>query len=336
MISRFAAVNALALFGLVGAGSSVSGQEATPEGAAAQLAAPARPAHIHAGTCDDLGEIVYPLNPITPPQGEAVGDVEGAVVASTSYTPLEAPLDQILGAQHAINVHLSEDRIDEYIACGEIGGVLTDEGALVIGLQELNDSGFAGVAYLSPSAAAPAAASDVSVFLIPLDGQGVGGPEAATTDQDAPLGDDGADEPETNAAGTEDAADLADDEGTEAEAGVADAGGAPGADEEEAAPDLTDEEAAGDAPESADVETDAGFATVDLADPSRVSVAAGEELTLVNSGAVARSFVVEELGIDQIVEPGGSVAVPFEEPGEYRFRVVEDGEQIVQRALVVE
>ena len=39
------------------------------------------------------------------------------------------PLQEIIDGGHAINVHLSADEIDTYIACGDIGGaVTTDEG----------------------------------------------------------------------------------------------------------------------------------------------------------------------------------------------------------------
>jgi plastocyanin len=68
-------------------------------------------------------------------------------------TVVEMPLQEIIDGGHAINVHLSADEIDVYIACGDIGGVITtDEGEgeeeLVIGLGELNDSGHTGIAWL--------------------------------------------------------------------------------------------------------------------------------------------------------------------------------------------
>jgi hypothetical protein len=63
------------------------------------------PAHIHAGTCDDLGDVVFPLED---------------VVDGTSESTVEATLDVILADQHAINVHLSADEMDVYVACGNI------------------------------------------------------------------------------------------------------------------------------------------------------------------------------------------------------------------------
>jgi hypothetical protein len=72
--------------------------EGTPEGGV-------HPVHIHAGTCDDLGDVVFPLE-----------DVEEGMSQST----VEASLDEILAADHAINVHLSVDEMDVYVACGDI------------------------------------------------------------------------------------------------------------------------------------------------------------------------------------------------------------------------
>ncbi len=64
------------------------------------------PVHIHAGTCDDLGDVVFPLED---------------VVDGMSESTVEASIDDIMAADHAINVHLSEDEMDVYVACGNIG-----------------------------------------------------------------------------------------------------------------------------------------------------------------------------------------------------------------------
>ncbi|MBW3633081.1 MAG: cupredoxin domain-containing protein [Chloroflexi bacterium] len=326
-IPRLVLVGAVVLVGLAGLPSTVSAQEATPQGEAT-----ARPVHIHAGTCEELGEIVYPLTPLTLPQGESVGNSAVAVAAATSYTPLPASLDQILADQYAVNVHFSDERIEEYIACGEIGGALTEQGALVIALQEQNDSGFAGVAFLSPSAPAPTAASDVSVFLIPLEAQAAGLP---TADQDiaaTPAVDGGQ---ATPAMGGEEAA-GADEAVATPDLSDEDAAAPPVVGGPEGTPVLTNEDATEEAVVAPDVEDGAGFATVDLSNPSRVTVTADEELTVVNTGQVPRSFTIPELGIDQSVAPGQTVSIPLETPGNYRFVVREDGVEVDNRALVVE
>lgn len=71
------------------------------------------PAHIHAGTCEDLGEVVYPLESVE--RGE-------------STTTVEAPLESLVGGAFAINVHESEQDIQTFIACGDLHNpAVTDE-----------------------------------------------------------------------------------------------------------------------------------------------------------------------------------------------------------------
>jgi hypothetical protein len=78
--------------------------------------------------------------------GETVGS-SSAVPLETSVTVVDVPLEQITDGQHAINVHLSAEEIDTYIACGDIGGQMMGD-MLVIGVRELNDSEEVGVAVL--------------------------------------------------------------------------------------------------------------------------------------------------------------------------------------------
>lgn len=135
-------------------------QNATPQ--ASPTADGPRPAHIHTGTCDAVGEVVAPLADLVSPTGDALGQAT-AVTAETSFTSVPLTLDQILAAEHVVNVHLAADDIDVYIACGEIGGVLDANGALVIGLSEQGNSGFSGIAFLSPGS--DGASTDISMFI---------------------------------------------------------------------------------------------------------------------------------------------------------------------------
>ena len=64
------------------------------------------PIHLHAGTCEELGEIVVPLTNV---------DADGA-----SITDVPLDLATIQSAQHSINIHLSEEEIATYVACGAI------------------------------------------------------------------------------------------------------------------------------------------------------------------------------------------------------------------------
>ena len=130
------------------------------------------PGHIHAGSCEELGDVVFPLGNAsvggmmagmmggTPEAGMAEAEMgeemgsEDRVPVATSYTVVDAALEDILAEEHAINFHESEENIENYIACGDIGGAvmtgpgMDEGGTLVIGLRSLNDSGISGVATL--------------------------------------------------------------------------------------------------------------------------------------------------------------------------------------------
>jgi uncharacterized cupredoxin-like copper-binding protein len=183
---------AAALLGMVVLGGPMAGaQDATPE--AAEVSPP-RPVHIHSGNCNELGEVVQPLTDLTAPTGDTVGQ-RRAAVAETSFTTVPMTIDALLAEDFAINAHLSADEIDTYIACGELGGVLTPNGELVVGLSETDGSGFNGIAFLSPGA--DGASTGVSVF-IAQSGRARGG-----AGDDAQADDDAADVAGTPVAVTE-------------------------------------------------------------------------------------------------------------------------------------
>jgi hypothetical protein len=147
--SRVAALIAVAALMLV----VPAGRAQTPV-SEADTAGEVHPAHIHSGSCDQLGDVVVPLNDVTYPAGEHVGS-ESAHAVKTSLNVVDMPLQELIDGDYAINVHESADEIDVYIACGDIGGVLIpdddEEGRmhLIIGLGELNDSGHTGTAWLA-------------------------------------------------------------------------------------------------------------------------------------------------------------------------------------------
>ena len=160
---------AASLLAAVAAGAALLGGFA-PTSAQDEMAA--HPAHIHAGTCEELGDVVFPLTNVSetgmmegmmggtpeadaPEMGmsEPMG-AESAATVETSYTVVDAALEEIVEGGHAINVHQSEENIEEYIACGDVGGRIEtgpgmeQGGTLVVGLGELNGSGYAGIAVL--------------------------------------------------------------------------------------------------------------------------------------------------------------------------------------------
>lgn len=142
-----AAGSALLATALLVPGAAAQSPEASP---AASPAGPGtgvdverHPAHIHAGTCANLGDIVAPLPDVRLPAAQA--GPEGGV--ESSLTRVDLTIEQMLAEPHAINAHLSEDEIGTYIACGDITGRRADRN-LVIQLREQNGSGYRGIALI--------------------------------------------------------------------------------------------------------------------------------------------------------------------------------------------
>lgn len=169
--------SALAFLALTAATIPVTmAQDATPvpDATAAQaatpvaLVSPARPVHIHAGDCVNLGEVVVPLTDLTLPTGAAAGQAGEATAAENSFTIAPITLDALLAADYAINVHLSADEIGTYLACGELGGVTDINGTLSVGLRESSNSGYTGIAVLTPNP--DGVSTNVSVFIAPVFG----------------------------------------------------------------------------------------------------------------------------------------------------------------------
>jgi plastocyanin len=132
---------ALAL--LVGGAAGGVAQDATPDAGAAS-----HPAHIHSGACDTLGDVVFPLNDVASADAAAMPAAGNHEHAAQNESTVDVSLDDLLAAEHAINVHESAENIGTYIACGDIAGTVTD-GALEIELLELNGSGYTGKATLT-------------------------------------------------------------------------------------------------------------------------------------------------------------------------------------------
>jgi hypothetical protein len=148
-------------------------------GVLAQEASPPRPSHIHSGDCDELGEVIQPLTALTVPGGDTLGNSD-AVVAEAAFTSIPQTLDELLEGDHALKVHLSKEQIQTYLACGDIGGQLDANGALIVGMKELDDSGYAGIAYLQPAANGTTSVSVMIAQVIPT-----AGGEAAEESADA-------------------------------------------------------------------------------------------------------------------------------------------------------
>jgi hypothetical protein len=119
---------------------------------------------LYGGTCDEIAKVGYsPLYPVVIAEGEPVGQ-SIAIEAETGYRTVDIPLDTIIDEPHVIVVRKSLDSQSTIIACGEIGGVNDQDGELVIGLREMNNSGFTGMARLSYNAE-DTEKTDVAVYL---------------------------------------------------------------------------------------------------------------------------------------------------------------------------
>jgi hypothetical protein len=147
------AASAISALALVGTSGAALAQDESPAAQDAETATQgqAHPLHIHSGTCDQLGDIVFPLGEISQElmvHGEAAGDdMVGSMTeqpVALNVTAVAATIDDLTGEDHAINIHRSEEAMGEYIACGDIGGTRIDGNTLVIRLSPLNDSGYIG------------------------------------------------------------------------------------------------------------------------------------------------------------------------------------------------
>ena len=122
---------------------------------AAQTDMTPHPAHIHSGTCAQLGDVVYPLSDVGGPMMNESGTPEAsqsagasdAIPVEVSITKVQTTLAELTSKPYAINVHESAANIGNYIACGDIGGAMMGSD-LAIGIGELNGSGESGAAWL--------------------------------------------------------------------------------------------------------------------------------------------------------------------------------------------
>jgi hypothetical protein len=146
LLSAFVVGSMLAM----GAAGGVIAQEQTPTPATIVT----HPAHIHMGDCAHLDpNPQVPLNDVGPrlkddelPSAEDIkGSLTAAPVEVSETDGLDIKFDDLFTEAHAINVHESAQNIDNYIACGDIGGPVIDD-KVIIGIHQQNNSGYAGIA----------------------------------------------------------------------------------------------------------------------------------------------------------------------------------------------
>jgi plastocyanin len=242
------------------------------------------PAHIHSGSCAELGDIVYPLQDVAlATAGETFGSAS-AVPVEQSETDVEASLSDILAAPHAVNIHQSADAIQIYIACGDIGGRVID-GKLLIGLQEIDGSGYHGIAVLDGS---DADETEVSVYL-------ANGSAPAATEQAAAAPAAATETPAAAAPATSEATAAA-----------------------TLAPIVPPTATTAAAPAAQEVPIDIR----DLAfSPDQVEIAVGDTVTWTNQDQVPHTATSNQQGVFQsgTITPGSSFSHTFTEAGEFPY-----------------
>jgi plastocyanin len=116
---------------------------------------PSRLAHIHAGTCEELGIVVYSLPDLQTYRldennGSGIGAVE--LISGTA----NVPISDLFGEPFSIHIHESAQNKQSYIACSDVGGrpgeSWDESQGLMLEAIEQNDSGYNGFTQLKPSA----------------------------------------------------------------------------------------------------------------------------------------------------------------------------------------
>jgi hypothetical protein len=170
----------------------------TLTGAGSTLAheAHGHPARIHEGTCEALGPVAFRLNGV----GGSV-DLDSAPVATPtavnvpaahevvlSETLIEAPVADILGAEHAVMVYESDEEMTA-ITCGNIGGAMLDD-TLVTALAESGVPGHVGFAVFHPEGEGTGVSLYLAHGLAELSAAGAGADDHAEGEADYPHEED--------------------------------------------------------------------------------------------------------------------------------------------------
>lgn len=125
--------------------------------------------YIHEGTCDALGDTVEELEDLELDHREHGDDDDDddqrdrdriwELIGGEDPRPeqlwaedddVDMAFDEMTGGEYALVVHADEDEASDVIACGAITGDVDEDGGLLIDLEEVDDSGYEGRAYLMP------------------------------------------------------------------------------------------------------------------------------------------------------------------------------------------
>lgn len=134
-----------------------------------------RSAQIFSGNCANLDAVAADLGLVQAGQGAVIGS-GGPDSVAQGFGTAGIPFTTLVESPHAVAVSEDVDAGGGVIACGDIGGNLTDTGALVIALRTQGSGVVSGVAVLAPALDDPEG-TGVSVFLV----GGVPAADAAAT-----------------------------------------------------------------------------------------------------------------------------------------------------------
>ncbi len=123
------------------------------------VAVEGRDVSILEGTCSptETGAVVTDLTDLTRPEVAVTDDV---VMAESSSSMVGFTLNELMSSDHVV-IAYTDDEARTPVACTPIAGELNANGELVLGLQEVNDSGYTGIVYMRESSEG----ASVSVFL---------------------------------------------------------------------------------------------------------------------------------------------------------------------------
>jgi hypothetical protein len=135
------ALLAIAIFSGQGMRPSTAQDVGVPREAAPSFA------YVGAGTCQALeGERFVLDGRSGMSRGDRVGSA-GASAITYSMSQVSARLDDLVATPHAIVVLPQAGGAEEWVACGEVGGFIDDDG-LAVGLRTPRGAGLAGIAIL--------------------------------------------------------------------------------------------------------------------------------------------------------------------------------------------
>ncbi len=141
----------------VPAASTPAASSAGSDAGADQNLAPienSRLAHIHAGTCDELGIVVYSLPDIRTYRVDE-GAANGVGAIELIKGTANVPLSKLFGEPFSIHMHESAQNKQRYLACAEVGSQpaapWSEADGLVLEAREQNNSGYSGFVSVQPA-----------------------------------------------------------------------------------------------------------------------------------------------------------------------------------------